>query len=81
MILPGALRAFSTATTTTVKPVPTSTIPDPQAVAINSLLFADDVAIFGTKNEVELMLDAAATHSLKLGYRWNPTKCAVQWCY
>jgi hypothetical protein len=75
--LPGVLRAFATSTTTTVKPVPTAKVPTPAPVAINSLLFADDVAIFGTKNEVKLMLAAAATHSLKLGYRWNPAKCAI----
>jgi hypothetical protein len=75
--LPNALRVFASATTPTVLPEATTKVPDPQPIAINSLLFADDVAIFGTKNEVKSMLDAAAAHSLKLGYRWNPTKCAV----
>jgi hypothetical protein len=46
-------------------------------VPINSLLFADDVAIFGSKLEVKNMLGAVANHSRTLGYRWNPLKCAV----
>jgi hypothetical protein len=46
-------------------------------VAINSLLFADDVAIFGTAGEVQTMLDVGGAHSLRLGYRWSPTKCAI----
>ncbi|OAD67752.1 hypothetical protein PHYBLDRAFT_151280 [Phycomyces blakesleeanus NRRL 1555(-)] len=44
---------------------------------INSLLFADDVAIFGSLSDVQAMLDLAADHSLTLGYRWSPTKCEV----
>ncbi|KAI9363175.1 hypothetical protein BD770DRAFT_315419 [Pilaira anomala] len=44
---------------------------------LNCLLFADDVAVFGTKEEVQGMLDLAAEHSFSLGYRWNPKKCAV----
>lgn len=45
--------------------------------AINSLLFADDVAIFGSKDSVLSMLQLAEQHSYELGYRWNPLKCAV----
>lgn len=75
--LPATLRAFANAKTTTVTPTPTPKDPTPTAIAINSLLFADDVAIFGSKQEVQSMLDAAAAHSYELGYRWNPTKCAV----
>lgn len=77
--LPSMLRAYASPTTTTVA-VPADTN-DPTStttnVPINSLLFADDVAIFGSKQEVKLMLEAAARHSLTLGYRWNPLKCAV----
>jgi hypothetical protein len=35
-------------------------------VTINSLLFADDVAIFGSKDEVQDMLNLAAAHSQDL---------------
>lgn len=52
------------------------TVADPPIV-INSLLFADDVAIIGTPSEVQQMLNIASTHSFQLGYRWSPTKCAV----
>ena len=75
--LPGALRAFATSLTTTVTPSASDSTASPAPVAINSLLFADDVAIFGTKKEVKQMLDAAAAHSYQLGYRWNPSKCAI----
>lgn len=47
------------------------------SLAINSLLFADDVAIFGCRSEVQDMLNLASDHSMSLGYRWKPSKCAV----
>lgn len=70
--LPGVLRQVASDKTSTV------TLPgDSNPIPLNCLLFADDVAIFGTKNEVQSMLNLAAQHSLDLGYRWNPSKCAV----
>jgi hypothetical protein len=81
--LPAILRAASSAKTTRVRlPIPPSRRSNtkryyPTIVPINSLLFADDVAIFGTKLEVQTMLHAAEEHSMSLGYRWNPLKCAV----
>ena len=71
--LPGLLRQAVTNNTTVI------TVPDIDTgpLAINSLLFADDVAIFGSKEEVEQMLILAEYHSNELGYRWNPTKCTV----
>jgi hypothetical protein len=71
--LPSLLRSFASHITTRVSLPSASTTP----LAINSLLFADDVAIFGTKLEVQRMLDAAEKHSRNLGYRWNPIKCAI----
>ncbi|KAG0994641.1 hypothetical protein G6F27_014068 [Rhizopus arrhizus] len=44
---------------------------------INSLLYADDVALVGSASEVRHMLDLAQIHSLTLGYKWSPPKCAV----
>ncbi|KAG2192553.1 hypothetical protein INT47_012777, partial [Mucor saturninus] len=70
--LPGVLRSAASDSTPEV-----FGIDDDEPVVINSLLFADDVAIFGTKDEVEKMLQIAGDHSLKLGYRWNPSKCAI----
>jgi hypothetical protein len=46
-------------------------------LALNCLLFADDVAIFGSQAHVQAMLDLAAQHSFSVGYHWNPSKCAV----
>ncbi|KAK4510882.1 uncharacterized protein ATC70_004659 [Mucor velutinosus] len=51
--------------------------PGMHPVHINSLLFADDVAIFGSRTDVQTMLDVASDHSFSLGYRWKPSKCAV----
>lgn len=47
------------------------------SIAVNCLLFADDVAILGSANGVQHMLDLASQHSVTLGYRWNPAKCAI----
>ena len=69
--LPSLLR--SDATGATMLSVPGSDAP----VALNSLLFADDVAVLGSKAEVQRMLNLAADHSVSLGYRWKPSKCAV----
>jgi hypothetical protein len=66
--LPVVLRDAATPLTTRL-----STPPTP----VNSLLFADDVALIGTPTEVQHMLNIAAHHSFNLGYRWSPSKCAV----
>ena len=65
--LPALLRTAATPSTTRLA----------DNTPINSLLFADDVAIFGTASEVQQMLTIAERHSLDLGYRWSPTKCAI----
>ncbi|KAG2205230.1 hypothetical protein INT47_009495 [Mucor saturninus] len=70
--LPGVLRSAASSSTTEVFGVG-----DSEPTPINSLLFADDVAIFGTRSEVQQMLDLAGQHSLQLGYRWSPSKCAI----
>ncbi|KAG1573351.1 hypothetical protein G6F48_013367 [Rhizopus delemar] len=57
--------------------VPSSGSPDAGMVPVNSLLFADDVAVIGSAKSVKEMLKLCEEHSLSLGYRWNPTKCAV----
>ncbi|CEP12100.1 hypothetical protein [Parasitella parasitica] len=51
--------------------------PGMRGLSINSLLFADDVAIFGSRADVQAMLQSASEHSYQLGYRWKPAKCAV----
>jgi hypothetical protein len=66
--LPKELRSASTRRTATVDDPPTP---------INALLFADDVALFGTAEEVTTMLRRAEQHSYRLGYRWSPSKCAI----
>jgi hypothetical protein len=44
---------------------------------INSLMYADDVAIIGQPSDVQQLLLLAETHSTIFGYRWNPLKCEV----
>jgi hypothetical protein len=61
--LPSLLRAYATSTTTrvTVPADPNDPASTASIVPINSLLFADDVAIFGSKLEVKNMLVAVVT--------------------
>ena len=44
---------------------------------INCLLFADDVALITSPQNLQQLLDLAEQHSLDLGYRWSPSKCVV----
>jgi hypothetical protein len=66
--LPSLLRAYALSTTTRVT-VPAD-LNDPAStasiVSVNSLLFADDVAIFGSKLEVKNMLVAVPSTYLRL---------------
>ena len=62
-LLPNLLRFAATGATMISLPGETNRI------AINSLLFADDIATFGTKSDVQGMLNLAADHSVSLGYR------------
>lgn len=70
--LPRLLRSVASRGTTSIT-TPDSTGPTP----LNCLLFADDVAIFGSHSQVQQMLNLAASHSHELGYRWSPSKCAI----
>lgn len=73
--LPALLRSAAGPSTTSVIVPGIESSSEP--TSINCLLFADDVAILGTAHEVASMLSIAEDHSLSLGYRWNPSKCAV----
>jgi hypothetical protein len=46
-------------------------------LGINTLLFADDVALITTKEKLQHLLNISEQHSLLLNYRWNPKKCAI----
>ncbi|KAI8889640.1 hypothetical protein K501DRAFT_315086, partial [Backusella circina FSU 941] len=83
--LPPLLRDAAVQSTARVLSVSPSsslaTLPDtstePSSTPINSLLYADDVAIIGSPRQVQRMMNLAAQHSHRLGYRWSPSKCAV----
>lgn len=47
------------------------------AKSINCLLYADDVVLIADPTELETLLQKCEEHSQRLGYRWNPLKCAV----
>ncbi|KAK4522115.1 uncharacterized protein ATC70_004654 [Mucor velutinosus] len=85
--LPALLRQAASSSTTRVMSTSPSCAPSPlwsvitpthaTNIAINALLYADDVAILGSAREVKQMLTLAESHSLALGYRWAPAKCAI----
>jgi hypothetical protein len=41
------------------------------------LLFVYDLALIAATNQLQHLLDLAEQHSLQLGYRWSPSKCAI----
>jgi hypothetical protein len=67
-----------TSSSTTNSPSPFSI--DMSLTPINSLMYADDVAIIGQPSDVQQLLLLAETHSMIFGYRWNPFKCEVLNC-
>ncbi|CDH61106.1 hypothetical protein RO3G_05925 [Lichtheimia corymbifera JMRC:FSU:9682] len=44
---------------------------------IHLLLYADDVALVGSSEEIRLLLAMTESHSDHFGYRWSPPKCAI----
>lgn len=56
-----------------LSPSSSSPLPSPT----KCLFYAEDVALVGSARKVWHMLDLAQIHSLMLGYRWSPSKCAV----
>ncbi|KAI7883498.1 RNA-directed DNA polymerase [Lichtheimia hyalospora FSU 10163] len=49
--------------------------PDTSYLLLNALLYADDVAIIGSSEDMISLLSAAERHSMDAGYRWHPEKC------
>ncbi|KAG0986586.1 hypothetical protein G6F28_010218 [Rhizopus arrhizus] len=45
--------------------------------SLNCLLYADDVVLIANPTELEVLLQKCEEHSQRLGYRWNPLKCAI----
>jgi hypothetical protein len=50
---------------------------DRNITIINSLLYADDVALIGSSNDVVTMLRRAEQHSNQHQYKWHPTKSII----
>ncbi|KAI8875690.1 hypothetical protein K501DRAFT_338551 [Backusella circina FSU 941] len=46
-------------------------------IPINSLMYADDVAIISQPEDISDLLLLAETHSYIFGYKWNPLKCEI----
>ena len=66
--LPSLLRSVTTPTTHSVL-YSSSRSREPISTPLNCLLFADDVALFGSDISVHSMLSLCEQHSLSLGYR------------
>jgi hypothetical protein len=47
------------------------------AQSINCLLYADDVVLIAAPQDLAILLQQCKDHSHRLGYRWNPLKCAI----
>ncbi|KAG1493830.1 hypothetical protein G6F46_008534 [Rhizopus delemar] len=45
--------------------------------SINCLLYADDVVLIADSPDLEVLLQQCEAHSQRLGYCWNPSKCAI----
>ncbi|CEP13925.1 hypothetical protein, partial, partial [Parasitella parasitica] len=50
---------------------------DTNITIINSLLYADDVVLIGSANDVVTMLHHAEQHSIENEYNWHPSKSVV----
>ncbi|KAG2231963.1 hypothetical protein INT48_001272 [Thamnidium elegans] len=48
--------------------------PNGVSLGINNLLFADDVALIATKENLQHLLNVSEQHSLAFDCRWNPKK-------
>lgn len=44
---------------------------------LNSLLYADDIILIGTRDSIPTLLQVAERTSFDLGFRWSPSKCVV----
>ncbi|KAG1123211.1 hypothetical protein G6F42_010759 [Rhizopus arrhizus] len=47
------------------------------AQSINCFLYADDVVLIAAPQDLAILLQQCEDHSHRLGYRWNPLKCAI----
>ncbi|KAG1220567.1 hypothetical protein G6F35_006614 [Rhizopus arrhizus] len=47
------------------------------AQSINCFLYADDVVLIAAPQDLAILLQQCKDHSHRLGYRWNPLKCAI----
>lgn len=44
---------------------------------INCLLYADDVVLIASEDQMSSLLQICEQHSIERGYRWNPAKCVI----
>ncbi|KAG0821472.1 hypothetical protein G6F18_012181 [Rhizopus arrhizus] len=47
------------------------------AQSINCFLYADDVVLIAAPQDLAILLQQCEDHSHRLGYRWDPLKCAI----
>ncbi|KAG2191994.1 hypothetical protein INT47_006631 [Mucor saturninus] len=72
--LPTTLRLADQALNQVLHHLPPPLIPN---TTLNSLLYADDIILIGTRDSIPTLLQVAERISFDLGFRWNPTKCVA----
>ncbi|KAG1494654.1 hypothetical protein G6F54_007726 [Rhizopus delemar] len=58
-------------------PISSDLTPTDLILRLNCLLYADDVVLIATKDDMGTLLQSCENHSYQLGYRWNPSKCVI----
>lgn len=72
--LPRILRLADEALNQALHHLPPPVVPN---TTLNSLLYADDIALIGTRDSMPVLLQVAEKLSLEMGFRWHPAKCVV----
>ncbi|KAG2191387.1 hypothetical protein INT47_013269 [Mucor saturninus] len=72
--LPQTLRLADQALNYALHHLPPPLLP---GITLNSLLYADDIILIGTRESIPVLLQVAERASFDLGFRWNPSKCVV----
>lgn len=72
--LPATLRLADQALHNSLHHLPPPLTPQ---LTLNSLLYADDIVLIGTRDSIPFLLQVAERTSYDLGFRWHPAKCVV----
>jgi hypothetical protein len=73
-LLPSILRLADQALNFSLHHLPPPLIPN---TVLNSLLYADDIVLIGSRDSLPTLLQVAERASHDLGFRWSATKCVI----